>query len=279
MAPRRSPRARVTAYNHCRPDGRNHLRQAMLRAALVASVALATLLGNPCFAQTTMREMIEAIRDDARRTADYTGVAELDSRVIDAMSRVERDKFVPWAAKIAAYVNRPLPIGHGQTISQPFIVALMTHLLQPRKGDRVLEIGTGSGYQAAVLAELVEAVYTIEIIPNWRNPPPNAWPISASTTSTSRQGMVGTAGRTWRPSTQSWSPPSAKTCPANSCVTEARRPHCPAARFGMGAVPRGGGQGGGRHNLPAGCAAGAVCAPDGGSLKPLRDRPIGIPGH
>ena len=137
----------------------------MLRAALVASVALATLLGNPCFAQTTMREMIEAIRDDARRTADYTGVAELDSRVIDAMSRVERDKFVPWAAKIAAYVNRPLPIGHGQTISQPFIVALMTHLMQPREGDRVLEIGTGSGYQAAVLAELVEAVYTIEIIP------------------------------------------------------------------------------------------------------------------
>ncbi len=137
----------------------------MLRAALLASVALATLLGNPCFAQTTMREMIEAITDDARRTADYTGAAELDSRVIDAMSRVERDEFVPWAVKIAAYVNRPLPIGHGQTISQPFIVALMTHLMQPREGDRVLEIGTGSGYQAAVLAELVETVYTIEIIP------------------------------------------------------------------------------------------------------------------
>ena len=149
MAPRRSPRSRMRAYNYCRPDGRSHLRQAMLRAALLASVALATLLGNPCFAQTTMREMIEAIRDDARRTEDYTGVAELDARVIDAMSRVERDKFVPWAAKIAAYVNRPLPIGHGQTISQPFIVALMTHLLQPREGDRVLEIGTGSGYQAA----------------------------------------------------------------------------------------------------------------------------------
>ena len=137
----------------------------MLRAALLASVALATLLGSPCFAQATMAGMIEAIKDDTRRTAYYTGVAELDPRVMDAMSSVERDKFVPWSARIRAYVNKPLPIGHGQTISQPFIVALMTHLMQPRAGDRVLEIGTGSGYQAAVLAELVEEVYTIEIIP------------------------------------------------------------------------------------------------------------------
>ena len=137
----------------------------MLRAALLALVALATLLGRPCLAQATMAGMIEAIKDDTRRTSDYTGVAELDPRVIDAMSEVQRDKFVPWAAKIAAHVNRPLPIGHGQTISQPFIVALMTHLMEPREGDRVLEIGTGSGYQAAVLAELVESVYTIEIIP------------------------------------------------------------------------------------------------------------------
>lgn len=137
----------------------------MLRAALLALVALATLHGKPCLAQATMAGMIEAIRDDTRRTADYTGVAELDPRVMDAMSSVKRDEFVPWAAKVAAYVNRPLPIGHGQTISQPFIVALMTHLMQPREGDRVLEIGTGSGYQAAVLAELVETVYTIEIIP------------------------------------------------------------------------------------------------------------------
>ena len=134
----------------------------MLRAALFA---LATLLGNPCFAQATMAGMIEAIKDDTRRTAYYTGVEELDPRVIEAMSEVERDKFVPWSTRILAYVNKPLPIGHGQTISQPYIVALMTHLMQPREGDRVLEIGTGSGYQAAVLAELVEEVYTIEIIP------------------------------------------------------------------------------------------------------------------
>ena len=137
----------------------------MLRAAPLALVAMATLPATPCLAQATMAGMIEAIRDDTRRTADYTGVAELDPRVIEAMSDVQRDEFVPWAARIAAYVNRPLPIGHGQTISQPFIVALMTHLMAPREGDRVLEIGTGSGYQAAVLAELVEQVYTIEIIP------------------------------------------------------------------------------------------------------------------
>ena len=137
----------------------------MLRAAPLALVAMATLPATPCLAQATMAGMIEAIRDDTRRTADYTGVAELDPRVIEAMSDVQRDEFVPWAARIAAYVNRPLPIGHGQTISQPFIVALMTHLMAPREGERVLEIGTGSGYQAAVLGELVEQVYTIEIIP------------------------------------------------------------------------------------------------------------------
>ena len=137
----------------------------MLRAALIASVALATLPANPCFAQATMAGMIEAIEDDTRRTAYYTGIAELDPRVIDAMSEVERDKFVPWSARILAYVNKPLRIGHGQTISQPFIVALMTHLMDPSEGDRVLEIGTGSGYQAAVLAQLVNEVYTIEIIP------------------------------------------------------------------------------------------------------------------
>ncbi|MDE0053340.1 MAG: protein-L-isoaspartate O-methyltransferase, partial [Gammaproteobacteria bacterium] len=109
----------------------------MLRAALLALVVLATLLGRPCLAQATMAGMIEAIKEDTRRTAFYTGVAELDPRVIDAMSTVKRDEFVPWATKIAAYVNRPLPIGHGQTISQPYIVAIMTHLMETREGDRV----------------------------------------------------------------------------------------------------------------------------------------------
>lgn len=84
--------------------------------------------------------------------------------VLDAMSEVPRHLFVPEAQRSSAYDNRPLPIGHHQTISQPYVVALMTHLLRPQKDDRVLEVGTGSGYQAAVLSHLVRHVYTIEIV-------------------------------------------------------------------------------------------------------------------
>ena len=76
--------------------------------------------------------------------------------MLQAMATVPRHALVPEAQRDAAYENRPLPIGHGQTISQPYIVALMTDLLKPKPGDRVLEVGTGSGYQAAVLAELVQ---------------------------------------------------------------------------------------------------------------------------
>jgi protein-L-isoaspartate(D-aspartate) O-methyltransferase len=83
---------------------------------------------------------------------------------MEAIGRVPRHEFVPAELVPNAYENRPLPIGHGQTISQPYIVALMTDLLAVRKGDRVLEIGTGSGYQAAILAELETSVHTIEII-------------------------------------------------------------------------------------------------------------------
>ena len=133
----------------------------MRRAALV----FAALLGCSPAAQTTMTGMIDAIQDDVRRTSGITGVDRLDERVLEAMRTVRRDEFVPERAKIAAYVNRPLPIGHGQTISQPYIVAIMTQLMETTPGDRVLEIGTGSGYQAAVLAEIVDTVYTIEIIP------------------------------------------------------------------------------------------------------------------
>jgi protein-L-isoaspartate(D-aspartate) O-methyltransferase len=89
-----------------------------------------------------------------------------DKRVLRAMETVERHRFVPPAAVDYAYRDTPLSIGHGQTISQPYIVALMTEVLQLRPEDRVLEIGTGSGYQAAVLAELVAEVYSIEIVPD-----------------------------------------------------------------------------------------------------------------
>lgn len=87
-----------------------------------------------------------------------------DPRTLRAMAKVPREKFVPKELASSAYEDGPLPIGYGQTISQPFIVGFMTQQLQPKPTDRVLEIGTGSGYQAAVLAELVAEVYTIEIV-------------------------------------------------------------------------------------------------------------------
>ena len=87
-----------------------------------------------------------------------------DSATLQAMLNVERHLFVPEAQKKFAYRDGPLPIGNGQTISQPYIVAYMTQALQLKSGDKVLEVGTGSGYQAAVLAEIVDSVYTIEIV-------------------------------------------------------------------------------------------------------------------
>lgn len=83
---------------------------------------------------------------------------------IEAMKKVERHKLVPSNMRIRAYDDSPLPIGFGQTISQPYIVAYMTEVIKPEKGQKVLEIGTGSGYQAAVLAEIVSDVYTVEIV-------------------------------------------------------------------------------------------------------------------
>jgi protein-L-isoaspartate(D-aspartate) O-methyltransferase len=100
-----------------------------------------------------------------RATSRYLGFGRLAPAVMKAMGAVPRHEFVPADLREHAYENRPLPIGHGQTISQPYIVALMTHLLGVERGDRVLEVGTGSGYQAAVLAELGVEVYTVEIIP------------------------------------------------------------------------------------------------------------------
>jgi len=87
-----------------------------------------------------------------------------DNSTLAAIQAVERHRFVPESLVSDAYLDRPLPIGHGQTISQPYIVAYMTEVVKPKPGHKVLEIGAGSGYQAAVLAEIVEEVYTIEII-------------------------------------------------------------------------------------------------------------------
>lgn len=110
------------------------------------------------------QRMVDEVREMARETRYETGRWSLEERVLAAMARVPRHRFVPAHLEAEAYENRPLPIGHGQTISQPFIVALMTDLMRVKPGDRVLEIGTGSGYQAAVLAELGVEVHTIEIV-------------------------------------------------------------------------------------------------------------------
>jgi len=109
--------------------------------------------------------LIRDIVAETELTASYTGRAALDPRVLAAIAAVPREKFVRPVDAVDAYLNLPLSIGHGQTISQPFIVALMTDLLQPREDHVVLEIGTGSGYQAAVLSRLVRRVYSIEVIP------------------------------------------------------------------------------------------------------------------
>ena len=110
------------------------------------------------------RRMLDAIARLTEATAESTGVDTIDPAVMAAIDRVPRHEFVPEDVRLSAYANRPLSIGHGQTISQPYIVALMTHLLGVEPGAGVLEIGTGSGYQAAVLAELAADVHTIEIV-------------------------------------------------------------------------------------------------------------------
>lgn len=135
-----------------------------------SAVALAMFVVSwPAGAQRSTHEeararLVRQIETDVRMTSRYIGKRELDPAVMKAIADVERHHFVPPRLRKDAYDNRPLPIGHGQTISQPYIVALMTDLLNVERDDVVLEVGTGSGYQAAVLAELVDHVHTVEII-------------------------------------------------------------------------------------------------------------------
>ncbi len=112
-----------------------------------------------------VQRMLADIARETRLTAPLTGIEALDPRVLAAMAEVPRDAFVPPALRERAWDNAPLPIGQGQTISQPFIVALMTHLLDPQPDDRMLVIGTGSGYQDAILSRLVDQVFSVERVP------------------------------------------------------------------------------------------------------------------
>jgi protein-L-isoaspartate(D-aspartate) O-methyltransferase len=133
------------------------------QAWLIVLVIVCNAMGADQY-EEARHKMVKAIEADVRETSLYINKKSLDPRVMEVMDKVERHKFVPPSEQTWAYANRPLPIGHGQTISQPYIVALMTDLISVDPGDRVLEIGTGSGYQAAVLAEMGTEVFTIEII-------------------------------------------------------------------------------------------------------------------
>jgi len=134
-------------------------------------VAIALLLSGGAAAETTesftaaRARLLHEIARTQAAVADEAGPARISQRTLDAIGRTPRHAFVPPSERDRAYANVPLPIGHGQTISQPYIVALMTELLGVHAGDRVFELGTGSGYQAAVLAELGAEVWTIEIVP------------------------------------------------------------------------------------------------------------------
>lgn len=140
--------------------------QGVFRAACLVSVVLGeyTQADDEQEYERQRLALIKEIEQEVRDTSLYLDKHVLDARVMQVLARVPRHEFVPESERRYAYQNRPLAIGHGQTISQPYIVAIMTDLLKPKPMDKVLEVGTGSGYQAAVLAELVQQVYTIEII-------------------------------------------------------------------------------------------------------------------
>ncbi|RPE79848.1 protein-L-isoaspartate(D-aspartate) O-methyltransferase [Vulcaniibacterium tengchongense] len=148
------------------------MRSAGAIAGVARGVVLGWALGGACawaqppaaagdpYAQPR-RALLAELRRQAR---DGAGEARIDPAALELLARVPRHAYVPAAQRAHAYANRPLAIGYGQTISQPYIVALMTSLAQPKPGQKILEVGTGSGYQAAVLAESGARVYTIEIV-------------------------------------------------------------------------------------------------------------------
>ncbi len=153
------PSQRVPIQPIFRPRPRRHASQ---RAAHALAVLLTLTATRPAAAQQAAVEGWEAQREQlVEEQLVARGIR--DSATLAAMSRVPRHEFVPAKVRRFAYEDSPLPIGHEQTISQPYIVALMTELVRPSRGDRVLEVGTGSGYQAAVLAAAGCRVWTIEI--------------------------------------------------------------------------------------------------------------------
>ena len=131
---------------------------------MLIAISAASTTGAADSYAAARQALLAEIEQDVRDTARYLNKRALDERVMRAMGKVPRHEFVPADQRKYAYDNRPLAIGHGQTISQPYIVAIMTDLVEPGDDCRALEVGTGSGYQAAILSELCEKVYTLEII-------------------------------------------------------------------------------------------------------------------
>ncbi len=156
----------MTARNMQRNErGASQLLLAVLLWALAAFGTSGAIAEEDLKPHEKREAMLRVILADMAATAQETGRGTLSVGVREAVRQVPRHLFVPPNLVDVAYENRPLPIGYGQTISQPFIVALMTELLDLPKEARVLEIGTGSGYQAAVLAHVAKEVYTVEILP------------------------------------------------------------------------------------------------------------------
>jgi protein-L-isoaspartate(D-aspartate) O-methyltransferase len=140
------------------------MMKKLLLFALIAFAPEATAEDAQCVGERVA--MIETIQAYARSDVGLFGSQGVSERVLEAMGQTERQRFIPGAACSVAYADRPASIGRGQTISQPLIVALMTHFAEVKFDHTVLEVGTGSGYQAAILAQLVRKVCTIEIIPS-----------------------------------------------------------------------------------------------------------------
>jgi protein-L-isoaspartate(D-aspartate) O-methyltransferase len=154
---------RGSAANPCTTGTSDLIRGSLILFLLLNLMRPFALLAEEDYEMQRQR-MVEEIKEMVYDTREYIGASSLSAEVTGAMGKVPRHEFVPEGLKSYAYINHPLPIGQDQTISQPYIVALMTELAGVNRDSIVLEVGTGSGYQAAVLAELVHHVYTIEII-------------------------------------------------------------------------------------------------------------------
>ena len=165
---------------------------------------MAQITENDIYAAPRGRLLAE-IEAEAAFTANFTGRAAFSRAVMAALGRVPRHEFVPVELQAYAYLNRPLPIGFDKTISQPFMVALMTDLLNLESGDEVLEVGSGLGYQTAILARLAGRVWSVEIVEEFVSAAEARLKLIGIGTLNSELAMAPAAGPSTRPSTRFWS--------------------------------------------------------------------------